>query len=123
MFVRAEPSPWTRFQRALSMGHGLDALEAAAEIPKMKLVDALRLTLLLTDRPDLFERYASRWLARFAAEVPGLRISETALAAAAFAAIREERAAGAVALAGLCEERGRRDLARVLEEWCEPWRD
>jgi hypothetical protein len=47
---------------------------------------------------------------------------DTALAAAAFRGIRTGEAAGAVALAELCEERGRRDLARVLEEWCEPWR-
>jgi hypothetical protein len=122
MFVRTEGSPPARFLRALKMGQGPVALEAAGEMEVIRLDDALKLTLLLVDQRELFERFAARWIARFGMEVPGLRIADAALAASALAAIRKGEAAGAVALAELCDERGRRDLTIVLEEWCEPWR-
>lgn len=110
------------FQRALSSGNGRAAYSAAHSLPHIPLDDALRLTLLLCGERELFERCASRWLALFAIEVKGLRISEQALAASALQAVRQGSATGAVSLAELCLERGREDLARVLEDWCEGWR-
>lgn len=71
--VTSEGSAHTRFRRAIAVGNGSAAYAAATELPPLQLPDALALTLLLADDPELFERACVRWVARFTLEVRGVR--------------------------------------------------
>jgi hypothetical protein len=70
---------------------------AARELGRLSLDDALQLCVLLAEHdPPRFERAALRWLERFIAErLPPL--AEVALAASAFAAIRQGERRASVA--------------------------
>jgi hypothetical protein len=85
----------------------------------MTLEDALALTLLLANQPDLFGRLSARWVTRFASEVRDMRLHHVQLALAALAAVRPGEAAGAQALGDLCSALGRDDLVAVVDDWLE----
>ncbi len=58
-------SPYTNFQRALRNGNLTVIRAAAAELPAIKLEDALSISLLLGKlEPRHFERAARRWIGR-----------------------------------------------------------
>ena len=110
----------SRFRRALAAHNGPAAYAAASELPAVELADALALTLLLSDQRELFERACARWVARFALEVRDVTLDDAQLALAALAAVGRGRPAGAHALAELCDEVGRTDLAELVERWLQP---
>jgi hypothetical protein len=111
-------SPYARFERALAIGNPALIRGAAAELPKLTLGDALRVTLVLQrSEPALGDRAAVRWLARLALEVPALSLLDLQLAATALAAVaRGREAAGIRALQALAEACGRRDIIAALEQ-------
>lgn len=62
-------SPYPRFQRALKTGNLAVIRNAAAELPRIELDDALSVCMAIRDaEPDRFNRAALRWLARYAVE-------------------------------------------------------
>ena len=64
------------------------ALAAARELPKLSLIDALELTLLVA-RKDArrHQRVAARWLLRYLEEDPAATVEEAALAASSLIAL------------------------------------
>src|ERR687889_124831 len=70
-------SPYARFQRALRIGRLSMVRDAAAELPRIDLDDALAICLLI-ERQDgeRYERAVVRWLARLATEVPAVGIDD-----------------------------------------------
>ncbi len=62
-------SPYPRFQRALRTGNLAVIRNAAAELPRVSLVDALTVCMVIrTADPDRYERATLRWLARYSLE-------------------------------------------------------
>jgi hypothetical protein len=95
------------------------ALAAAAELPHVRLADALELLLLLLgSEPSRFERAALRWHGRYCREVNDVDLVEAQAVLACLAGLRGGRPEPAAhALADLVH---RRDLARaseVLKGW------
>ena len=67
--MTAQGHAYTRFKRALRGGNANLALDAAAELQRIDLADALSLLLLIReDRPALYDKAAARWFARYAAD-------------------------------------------------------
>jgi len=90
MFVTSQGSPYSRFRRAIEGGHLLKALDAASELKRVSLEDALDLCRLLAASDDpMFAKAASRWIARLSAE-KGATLSELQLAAAALGQLWED---------------------------------
>jgi hypothetical protein len=66
----------------------LAAVAAARELPRLSLLDALELTLLIARKdPRRHQRVAARWLLRFLAEHPDVTIEEAGLAASCLIAL------------------------------------
>jgi hypothetical protein len=66
----------------------LAAIAAAKELPRLSLVDALELTLLIARKdPRRHQRAAARWLQRFLEEHPDATIEEAGLAASCLLAL------------------------------------
>jgi hypothetical protein len=66
----------------------LAAVAAAKELPRLSLLDALELTLLIArEDPRRHQRVASRWLQRFLQEHPDATIEEAGLAASCLLAL------------------------------------
>lgn len=109
---------YARFRRALEVGTPLAIRAAAAELPRIGLGDALRITLALGARePESYPRAAARWLSRLALEVPTIQLADLELAAAGLAALSADRvSAGAEALAALARAHGLHEVERALEE-------
>ena len=64
------------------------ALAAAKDLPRLGLVDALELTILVARKdPRRHPRVAARWLLRFLEECPAATIEEAALAASSLVAL------------------------------------
>ncbi len=60
---------YSNFRRALKTGNLLLIRAAAAELPTISLQDALDICLVVAEQePELFERAALRWLARYCLE-------------------------------------------------------
>ena len=82
-FVTSQGSPTARFRRALATGNATLVLEAAAELPKLGLDDALAVCLVLArERDPRYPRAAGRWLGRLILE-RGLPLEQGLRAAAA----------------------------------------
>src|SRR5215211_1050207 len=81
-------SPYARFQRALRVGRLSVVRDAAAELPRIDLDDALAICLLI-ERQDgeRYERAVVRWLARLAMEVPAVGIDDLREGLLAFEAL------------------------------------
>jgi hypothetical protein len=68
-FVSASASAYGRFHRALERQELSEALAAAAELPQVRLDDALELVILMArDRDRRFDRAAARWIGRLLVE-------------------------------------------------------
>jgi hypothetical protein len=80
--VSIKGSPYARFRRSLETGHLPVVLNAAAELPRLELDDALEvLVLMARDGDPRFDRAATRWVGRLLAERPlGLADARFALA-------------------------------------------
>jgi len=75
MFLTAEPHAYVRFQRAIERRALWLAEDAARELPKLSLPDALQLVHLYAERGSpKFEPAARRWLVRYLSEgTPSLK--------------------------------------------------
>ena len=103
MFVSAQGSPYPRFRRALAT-RNLDVIRAAAaELPSVRLDDALEICVVLRDAaPERYERAAVRWLARFAVERADATVERIEQAAHAFALMRTAPEAALADLQAIC---------------------
>jgi hypothetical protein len=103
--VTSAGSPYSRFQRALKTQNLSMIRAAAGELPNVSLLDALAICVVIRKRqPDAFERAAVRWLGRFAAERPAVRLDAVAQAVDAFVRLRASADAETAVhtLRGLC---------------------
>ena len=103
MFVSDSGSAYARFQRALRTGNLTIIRAAAAELPMIKLDDALHVCVLLRDRePERYERAAVRWIGRFCVERPDATLDDVDHARSAFAVMRRDPARALGILQTLC---------------------
>ena len=113
----------SRFARALKTGNPNIVVAAAAELPRLSLVDALLVLLVFARaRAPQTEAAAVRWAARYVAEVrpaPDAREAHLVLSAAC-ALGGPDAAAGREALHALATRRRLVALYRALEEWEPP---
>jgi hypothetical protein len=79
---------------------------AAAELPFISLEDALRVCVVLRDQePARFDAAATRWIARYCAERPGVTLDDVDQACSAFEQMRVDPAGALEMLQVLCEPR------------------
>jgi hypothetical protein len=103
VFVSDAGSPYSRFKRALATGNLTLIRAAAAELPRIRLDDALQVCVVLRDRePDRYEHAAVRWIGRFCVEHPDVTLDDVDHARAAFALMRRDPAAALGILQALC---------------------
>ena len=92
--MTSQGSAYARFQRALKTGNLTLIRNAAAELPRVDLGDALAVRIAIRQaEPDRFERAALRWLARFCLERREATLAKVQAAAWAFDKITAEPAA------------------------------
>ena len=79
--MTAQGRPYARFKRALEVRSVFQAEDAAREMGRLGLNDALDyLVLLAVESPERFDRAARRWLARLLAESDALTLDEVVIA-------------------------------------------
>jgi hypothetical protein len=84
VFVSIKGSPYSRFRRALEVGRLPIVYAAAAELPRIDLLDALDILALIAEQdPDRYPRAAGRWIGRYALERGGVHIAELRIVMAA----------------------------------------
>jgi hypothetical protein len=77
--MTSQGSAYSRFQRALRTGNLWIAETAARDLQTVSLEDALRLTLLYRQKPELYERAAAKWVARYIAETHQATLADVEL--------------------------------------------
>jgi hypothetical protein len=103
VFVSDAGSPYSRFRRALQTGNLTIIRAAAAELPVIRLDDALQVCVLLRDRePERYERAAVRWIGRYCVERPDATLEDVDHARAAFSLMRQDAPAALEILQALC---------------------
>jgi hypothetical protein len=75
---------------------------AAAELPRVRLDDALRICVLLAPDPDRYERAAARWLGRFCLEATNAGLDDVDEALTALQDLPQLPDQSAAVLARLC---------------------
>lgn len=104
--MTSQGSAYTRFRRAIDTGNLTMIRAAAAELPQIKLGDALRICWAIRHgEAGVYERACLRWLARFCTEADGLELEDVRTAVEALHAIpagKTERTARET-LEDLCE--------------------
>ena len=101
MFGGAGGSPYAAFRRAIEARNFTRALTEARDLPQISLVDAAELVVLAAEQHGpSFERWASRWAARYALEEANVTLDEAQLVLAGLTAVFAARK--------------RRDLERVF---------
>jgi len=114
--VSVKGSPYARFQRALRLGHLDQIRDAAAELPRVDIVDALAVCLLMGAQGDSrYDRAATRWLARFALERQDVTLADVRTALAALNTLPANPVVARQALAELCAAHGLARAARIAE--------
>lgn len=113
--VSVKGSAYARFQRALARGE-LDLIrDAAAELPRVDLVDALQICLIMSSRDaERFDRAAARWLARFTLEAPRVGLDDLRRGLEALRDLPHDQPAARRALGALCAEHGLARAGRLL---------
>jgi hypothetical protein len=92
--MTSQGSAYARFRRALKTGNLTLIRNAAAELPRVDLADALAVCVAIRRaEPGRFERAALRWLARFCLERREATLAQVQAAARAFDNITDEPAA------------------------------
>jgi hypothetical protein len=92
--VTSQGSAYARFRRALKTGNLTLIRNAAAELPRVDLCDALEVCVAIRRaEPARFEHAALRWLARFCLERREATLAQVRAAAWAFDNIADEPAA------------------------------
>ena len=108
-------SPYARFRAALKAGNLLLVRSAAAELPRVDLVDALAICVLMGAQQDeRFDRAATKWLARLSLERPTMSLDELRRGLHALDALPHNPHAARGELIELCSRNGLPDAARVL---------
>jgi hypothetical protein len=103
VFVSDAGSAYSRFQRALTTGNLSIIRAAAAELPVIRLDDALQVCVLLRDRePERYERAAVKWIGRYCVEQPDVTLDDVDQARAAFAVMRRDPERALAILQTLC---------------------
>jgi hypothetical protein len=114
--VSVKGSSYARFQRALRLGQLDQIRDAAAELPRVDIVDALAVCLLMSAQRDpRYDRAATRWLARFALERPNVSLADVREAVAALNALPANPVAARQSLAALCTTHGLARAARIAD--------
>lgn len=115
MFVSIKGSPYARFRAALGAGNLLLVRAAAAELPRVDLVDALAICVLMgAQGDDRFDRAATKWLARLALERPSISLDDLRGGLHALDALPHNPNAARRELISLCSRHGLPDAARIL---------
>jgi hypothetical protein len=104
--VTSQGHAYAQFQRALKAGNAFLALEAARELNRVTLEDALSLCLVMRQDGRRYQRAAARWLARYHAEVESVTLTEIREVADLMAALPVHGAEPGAELAQHFEERG-----------------
>jgi hypothetical protein len=113
--VSIKGSPYARFRAALKAGNLLLVRTAAAELPRVDLVDALAICVLMGAQQDeRFDRAATKWLARLAIERPSIGLDDLRCGMHALDALPHNPGAARGELIALCSRHGLSDAARVL---------
>jgi hypothetical protein len=103
VFVSDAGSAYSRFQRALTTGNLTIIRAAAAELPAIRLDDALQVCVLLRDtEPQRYERAAVRWIGRYCVERPDATLDDVEHARAAFSIMRRDPTRALAILQTLC---------------------
>jgi len=93
--MTSDGSPYARFHRALKTRNLSLIRAAAAELPQIRLDDALEVCLVVRERqPDRFKAAAVRWIARYCSERPNLSLELVDDAVAAFRELQRDPEAG-----------------------------
>ena len=102
--MTSQGSAYARFRRALATKNLTVIRAAAAELPQVRLDDALEVCVLLRDRePQRYEAAAVRWIARFCVERADVSLEDVDHATHAFALMRHGRPEdGLAVLQALC---------------------
>jgi hypothetical protein len=101
--MTSQGSAYARFRRALQSGSLPLVRAAAAELPTIRLDDALRVCLLIRERdPEQYERAALRWVGRFALEARAATLVEVRVAADALANLPDDDLNSMAVLERLC---------------------
>lgn len=101
--MTSQGSAYGRFRRALQTGSLPLVRAAAAELPTVRLEDALRVRLLIRDHdPEHYERAALRWVGRFALEARDATLADVRAAADALARLPDDAADAMASLERLC---------------------
>jgi len=101
--MTSQGSAYSRFRRALQTGSLPLVRAAAAELPTVRLDDALRVCLLIRDHdPEHYERAALRWVGRFALEARDATLADVRAAADALARLPDDAADAMADLERLC---------------------
>jgi hypothetical protein len=113
--VSIKGSPYARFRAALRAGNLLLVRTAAAELPRVDLIDALAICVLMGAQQDeRFDRAATRWLARLALERPGIDLDDLRDGLNALDALPHNPGAARGELIALCSRHGLPEAARIL---------
>jgi hypothetical protein len=103
MFVTSSGASYDRFRRALQTQDLVLIRATAAELPQVRLDDALEVCVLLRDRePERYERAAVRWIARFCVEREQVSVEDVTHASTAFALMRTDPVRALTILQVLC---------------------
>ena len=101
--MTSQGSAYARFRRALQTGSLPLVRAAAAELPTIRLDDALRDCLLIRESdPHQYERAAPRWVGRFALEARDAALADVRAAAAALERLPHEPDDSMATLQRLC---------------------
>ena len=102
--MTSQGSAYARFRRALLTQNLTIIRAAAAELPQVRLDDALQVCVLLRDRePQRYEAAAVHWIARFCVERVDVSLQDVDHATHAFAELRHgEPEAALTILQTLC---------------------
>jgi hypothetical protein len=101
--LTSQGSAYQRFRRALATGNLTIIRAAAAELPTVRLDDALQVCVLLRDRePERYEAAAVRWIARFCVERQEVSLQDVQHATHAFSLLRREPENALTILQALC---------------------
>ena len=101
--MTSDGSAYSRFRRALLTGNLTLIRAAAAELPQVRLEDALQVCVLLRDRePERYEAAAVRWIGRFCVEKQDVSLEDVDQARSAFAMLRTRPEQALAVLQALC---------------------
>jgi hypothetical protein len=89
--MTSQGSPHSRFQRALRTGNLWIAESAARDMQTVSLENSLRLTVRYRRKPELYERAAARWVARYAAEARRVTLADIELVTGLLRGVAAER--------------------------------